>query len=185
MLGWCVNAGAPAGGRASGRAWDDRSVTVSTSSGLPMQQVAALPFRMINEIPHFLLVTSRGPQPRWILPKGSIEKNVSRPMTAANEAREEAGVVGSVGKKTIGLWVVRKNGNRPNTRIQVYALEVQRVLKFWDERLERRRGWFTAAEASRLVAGELAQVIVSFAQRIETDRAAAASSVTETAKPPA
>ena len=35
------------------------------------------------------------------------------------------------------------------------------------------------------MAGELAQVIVSFAQRIETDRAAAASSVTETAKPPA
>jgi hypothetical protein len=70
-------------------------------------------------------------------------------MAAAEEAREEAGVVGSVQAERIGSYTYRKShlaGPIP-VQVSVYLLEVREELASWPEGGQRERAWFTMSEA--------------------------------------
>ena len=54
-----------------------------------------------------LLVTSRQTR-RWIIPKGWPIKGLKPPKSAAREAYEEAGIRGTVGAKSIGVFSYQK-----------------------------------------------------------------------------
>jgi 8-oxo-dGTP pyrophosphatase MutT (NUDIX family) len=118
-----------------------------------LRQVAALPLRVgADGAAEVLLVTSRATR-RWIIPKGWLMKGLKPCEAAAQEALEEAGVVGRVGKKPIGRYAYfkRREAHFDVCEVDVYLLNVERQAKTWRERGERQTEWFTLEEAAELV----------------------------------
>jgi len=112
------------------------------------QQVGALPIRWNGDEPTILLVTSRETR-RWIIPKGWPMRNLSNAKAAAREALEEAGVRGRVQPKPIGSYRYLKRfpDTAEECKLTIYLLEVEAELPTFEEMDERRRAWFTFAEA--------------------------------------
>ena len=75
-------------------------------------QYGALPYRVSNgSRAEFMLVTSRETR-RWIIPKGWPKKGKSPHQLAAREAFEEAGVRGSIAKRSVGSFSYKKGTRR-------------------------------------------------------------------------
>lgn len=96
-------------------------------------QAGALPFLFRNGILHVVLVTSSAGT-RWILPKGGLEKGMTRQEVALMEAAEEAGAIGVLepGIKT----QCRMADGRA---LHLYPLRIATLLPHWPERAMRRR----------------------------------------------
>jgi 8-oxo-dGTP pyrophosphatase MutT (NUDIX family) len=119
-------------------------------------QYGALPFSITEDGEvRVLLVTTRGKRD-WIIPKGWPIRNLTGGATAAREAYEEAGLLGAVvGEEPIGFYRYEKRGNSRKVAIHevsVFLFAVQRQLRKWPEKAERRTEWFAPDEASKLVA---------------------------------
>ena len=95
-----------------------------------------------------VLVTTRGGS-RWIFPKGHREKGRSDPAIALEEAYEEAGLLGEVGKR---YRVVRFDGGQ---KLRLYHMRVRKVLPRWPEMRERDRAIVSVKRAARLLPREL------------------------------
>ncbi len=117
-------------------------------------QYGALPYRVNSgSRAEFMLVTSRETR-RWIIPKGWPKKGKSPHHSAAREAFEEAGVVGAVGRRSVGSFSYEKrlkNGGFVECEVRVFPLEVKRQDKQWPEKQERKIKWLSAAEAAEKV----------------------------------
>jgi 8-oxo-dGTP pyrophosphatase MutT (NUDIX family) len=141
------------------------------SSHAPRVQYAALPFRRTSgggiEV---LLVTSRGTR-RWIVPKGWPVPGLSPSGSAAREAFEEAGVIGSVGETAIGTFRYQKqlnSGAFVTCETTVFPLEVQEQRRRFPEASQREQRWFSPEAAAEAVAEkELGRAIVAFAESQE------------------
>ena len=72
---------------------------------------------------------------------------------AAQEALEEAGLIGAIEKTPIGRYVYfkRREAHFDVCEVDVYLLNVERQAKTWRERGERQTEWFTLEEAAELV----------------------------------
>jgi uncharacterized protein len=117
------------------------------------RQIAALPVRQRDDgLLLVLLVTSRETG-RWVIPKGWPWPDREEWMSAAEEAREEAGVVGRTQPTSIGTFTYHKRQSTGAVRVQVavYRLEVTEELATWPECNERQRYWFTLSEAAAAV----------------------------------
>ncbi len=115
-----------------------------------MQQVAALPYRQVDDgRPEVLLVTSRDTG-RWIVPKGWPMKHLRDHEAAAQEALEEAGVRGLVAEEPIGRYVYwkRKSDHFVLCRVAVFPLRVEEELASWREKGQRDSRWFTPEDAA-------------------------------------
>ena len=112
------------------------------------QQAAAIPFRVGDSGPEVLLVTSIG-SGKWILPKGNVDPGSTPAQAAEIEAREEAGVTGSVCTTPVAVYDYEKGSTR--LWVQVFPLRVEQVLEEWPESELRRRRWTSLDEAMRLV----------------------------------
>lgn len=118
------------------------------------QQVAALPVRWNSAgEAEVLLVTSRQSR-RWIIPKGWT-MNGKKPWKAAGiEAHEEAGASGRIGSKPIGSYEyikILRDGSGVICDVQVFPLLVEDLASTWKEKKERKRVWFPAKKAARVV----------------------------------
>lgn len=126
------------------------------------KQVAALPIRKDPDGSlHILLVTSRESR-RFVIPKGWPWRGVKDHKAAAEEAREEAGILGKSHKKSIGYYTYQKRlpDDVVPVRVKVFVLEVEQELEDWPEVRERERRWFTPEDAAQAVAEpELAALI--------------------------
>lgn len=132
------------------------------------RQVAALPVRKgMSGALEVLLVTSRETG-RWVIPKGWPSKRLKDRDAAAREARQEAGVVGKVRSRPIGVYRYRKvlpDGTRL-VDVTVYLLKVEREKKTWREQSERHRAWFAAdVAAMRVREPSLRRLILTLAKR--------------------
>jgi 8-oxo-dGTP pyrophosphatase MutT (NUDIX family) len=90
-------------------------------------------------------------------------------MSAAEEAREEAGVLGTTYPTSIGTFIYHKRQSTGAVPVQVavYRLEVAEELAAWPECNQRRRSWFTLSEAAALVAEpELRDLIIQLSNTI-------------------
>jgi 8-oxo-dGTP pyrophosphatase MutT (NUDIX family) len=128
-------------------------VSPSTSKTAELVQVAALPVRVDdNGSAQALLLTSRETK-RWVIPKGWTMKGRKPWEAAAQEALEEAGVVGRPRKKPIGSYVYfkRQKAHFDVCRVDVYVLAFAKQLKTWREKGQRETKWFGLDEAAELV----------------------------------
>lgn len=129
-------------------------------------QFAALPWRMGARGLEILLITSRETK-RWVIPKGWPMKDRAAHQAAAQEAFEEAGVHGDVTSEPLGMFRYLKRLKGDKTQlcaVDVFPLQVIRILDQWPEQGERDREWVTPEEASRRVdEPELTALIEAFA----------------------
>lgn len=132
-------------------------------------QFAALCYRIRNDKPEFLMVTSRGTK-RWIIPKGWPEDGMTPGESALREAWEEAGVTGRVTGPTLGLFSYHKEdaegGSLPCVAM-VYPIRVRALAESYPEVAERRRKWMRPKKAaSKVNEPELAHILRSFNPRL-------------------
>jgi 8-oxo-dGTP pyrophosphatase MutT (NUDIX family) len=128
-------------------------------------QFAALCFRLKAGQPEVLLITSRETG-RWVIPKGWPMPGMSPMRAAEQEAWEEAGVKGRIGRNCLGIYsyakVIDGNNNLPCV-VALFPLKVQRLETTFPERRERKRKWFPLKKAAaRVDEPELAQLLLAF-----------------------
>ena len=128
-------------------------------------QFAALCYRIRNDKPEFLMVTSRGTK-RWIIPKGWPLDGHTPANAALQEAWEEAGVLGRVAGPCLGLFSYHKSapqeGGLPCVAM-VYPVRVRALAEDYPEKDERKRRWMRRKKAAAKVdEPELAQIIRRF-----------------------
>ena len=112
------------------------------------RQYAAIPVRLgRNGKAEVLLLTSRG-KGRWGIPKGWPMRKRSPEGTARQEAFEEAGLKGRVIRHgAIGRYRYSKTG-WGKIRVKVFVMQVERQVRQWPEKLERKTRWFTPGKAA-------------------------------------
>ena len=118
-----------------------------------LKQAGAVPYRHGPHGVEVLLVTSKGTG-RWVIPKGNISKGDSAFRTAEREAREEAGVTGTIDENPLGRFTYSKqlaSGEFIPAAVEVFGLEVARQLKNWPERTERQFQWMSVQQAVEAV----------------------------------
>jgi phosphohistidine phosphatase len=110
-------------------------------------QSSVIPYRL-REGKLEILVISSIRRKHWIVPKGIIDPGMSPQASAAREAREEAGVEGTVADASIGTYSYEKWGG--TCTVDVYPMEVTRVLpeEEWEER-HRGREWVSPKQAAK------------------------------------
>jgi 8-oxo-dGTP pyrophosphatase MutT (NUDIX family) len=131
-------------------------------------QYAALPFRPAGASgTEVMLVTSRGRQ-RWIIPKGWPHSGRAPCDSAAREAFEEAGVLGAIGRRSVGSFRYKKRlkkGRVAVCDVHVFPLNVARQRRQWPEKNQRDIKWVSVREAAATVKnGRLREIIRRWAQ---------------------
>ncbi|TVR11696.1 MAG: NUDIX hydrolase [Salinarimonadaceae bacterium] len=127
-----------------------RAIPAATSE--PLRQIGAIPYRIVEGQPVFLLVTSRRTG-RWIFPKGAVVDGLTPAESAAQEALEEAGVEGVVWSEPVGSYeTVKMLGiQRRRVIVEAFPLEVTTQHEDWQEKAQRRRHWAIWSETRRLL----------------------------------
>ena len=115
-------------------------------------QSGVVPWRKNGKGIEVLLVTSRDTA-RWVIPKGSLEPDMTPAQSAVKEAEEEAGVKGKVSNKSIGDYTYFKTARKGGEycRVEVFTMKVTDVQSKWPEMNERTRKWMTPEQASKRV----------------------------------
>ncbi len=111
-------------------------------------QSGVIPFWIKNNEIQIMLITSRSGK-RWVIPKGTIESDLSSLESAEKEAFEEAGILGNARASTIGKYQYYKWVG--TCTVEVFLLEVETVLQEWPESQYRQREWLKVEEAAARV----------------------------------
>ncbi len=132
-------------------------------------QFAAMCYRIKNDKVQFLLVTSRGTR-RWIIPKGWPMDGMTPADSAAQEAWEEAGVIGRADPRPMGLYSYTKTMNDDGEDLpcvaMVYAVKVKSLATVFPEAGERTRKWVSRKKAAEMVdEPELSRILRDFDPR--------------------
>lgn len=113
-----------------------------------LRQSGVIPYRIHNGRVEVLLITV-SKQKRWGIPKGWIEPRMSAIDSAAKEAYEEAGILGTVHSPALGHYRRRKWGM--SLQVEVFLMRVEQVLDDWAEVDERKRCWLSVSQAQKQV----------------------------------
>jgi 8-oxo-dGTP pyrophosphatase MutT (NUDIX family) len=109
-----------------------------------------------------LLITSRETR-RWVVPRGNPISGKSPAESAAQEAFEEAGIVGEVEPEAIGHYSYEKRrrfGIVVPAIVHLFRMTVAEEREDWPEKGQRERRWFPAGDAAAAVhEDELAELI--------------------------
>ena len=114
----------------------------------PIVQAGAIPYRLVGGRLQIALVTNRAGL-RWLVPKGRVSKAEVAWQSAAREAFEEAGLVGTVHPQPLGAFEYVKRGS--TFTVDVFAMQVVRELASWPEQGSRRRCWVDVEQAATIV----------------------------------
>ncbi len=128
-------------------------------------QSAVIPYRLKNGEAEIMVILS-SKKKHWVVPKGIKEPGMSPQESAAEEAREEAGVEGVIGDEALGSYVYEKWGAA--TTCHVYSMEVSRELAHedWQEN-HRQRTWVTPQQAAaQLRQPQLGPMVEALAARL-------------------
>lgn len=120
-------------------------------------QSGVIPFWIKNNEIQIMLITSRSGK-RWVIPKGTIESDLSSLESAEKEAFEEAGVLGNAHASEIGKYQYNKWGG--TCTVEVFLLEVEKVLQEWPESQFRQREWLKVEEAAARVNEEALKKLI-------------------------
>jgi 8-oxo-dGTP pyrophosphatase MutT (NUDIX family) len=129
------------------------------------RQVAALPVRRGADGTLLVMLVTTLQTQRWIIPKGWPWPGEQDYTAAAEEAREEAGVLGEPRTESIGSYTYekRRSSGIVPVRVSVYLLDVREELATWPESGQRQRAWFTFQDAAAIVQEpELRALLLAF-----------------------
>ncbi len=130
-----------------------------------LAQSAALCHRVVGGRPEVLLITTRRSR-SWVIPKGWLIDGLTASETAAQEAWEEAGVLGVCSKRPVGQFSYIKNRPAKGAAycvVDVYSLKVHELLSHFPEAGERQLRWYGPQKAAcRVRSAELAAVLRDF-----------------------
>jgi 8-oxo-dGTP pyrophosphatase MutT (NUDIX family) len=126
-------------------------------------QFGVLPCRVVGAgRVQVMLLTSRETG-RWIIPKGWPMKGKTPRQVAAQEAFEEAGLVGNIaGGRRLGSFHYEKTVQDRSflCEVKVYLFWADQQLTDWPEKDQRQTQWFDLREADNLVSeGGLAEIM--------------------------
>jgi 8-oxo-dGTP pyrophosphatase MutT (NUDIX family) len=128
-------------------------------------QYGVLPFLIdAKGAVNVVLITSRG-SGRWTIPKGNPIRGKKPHRAAEIEAREEAGLVGKVGKKPVGSYAMwkRLEDHFVLATVVVYPFDVQQRLPTFKEMDQREVQAFPQLVAADMVVeGGLSYLILNF-----------------------
>lgn len=140
------------------------------------EQYAALPFLETNDGLLVCLITSRDTG-RWVIPKGWAKPSLAPCELAATEARQEAGLVGTIVAQPLGTFRYEKRLHIFSTarcRVTVFALAVEAQRLTWREQGQRRLEWMRpAAAAANVNEADLGRLISDFPKWLACHRDAA------------
>lgn len=142
----------------------------AASDGRPLEQVAALPYRLSADGELQILLTTSRDTHRAVIPKGWPIKNHKDWKSAQIEAWQEAGIVGDVSRKKLGQYRYWKRfeSHFALVKVTVYPLAVRRQQDDFPERGERLLIWTNPEDAALLVdETDLGDLIASFAREEE------------------
>lgn len=109
------------------------------ASAKDIQQVGAIPLvrDQAGQIA-VVLVTTRG-SGRWTIPKGNIMAKLDDHKAAEREAREEAGLVGSISKTPLGSYQFwkRQDTHWSLAEVTVFVMQVESQLSDFKEKGQR------------------------------------------------
>jgi 8-oxo-dGTP pyrophosphatase MutT (NUDIX family) len=110
-----------------------------------------------------LLLSSRETR-RWVIPKGWPIRGLKPREVAAQEAFEEAGLVGAiVGERPIGSYHYSKQLSKHREmlcHVRVFLLSVDHQLDDWPEKAQREFRWVDPQTAAQMVQeGGLAEIL--------------------------
>ena len=114
-----------------------------------------VPTLIVDGVRKYVLITNRNDV--WGLPKGVIEPSMEPWESAAKEALEEAGVVGTVEPAPHTDYQHHKE--RAVTPVRMYLQHVTKVLNDWDEDHLRGRAIVSYGAALELIRPEVAPVL--------------------------
>jgi 8-oxo-dGTP pyrophosphatase MutT (NUDIX family) len=99
-----------------------------------------------------MLVTSRETR-RWVIPKGWPMKGKKNWAAAAQEAKEEAGIIGKTFKRSVGefFYFKRRAAHFDLCRVEVYLIGFEKQLDIYREKGQRETRWFPLEEAATTV----------------------------------
>jgi 8-oxo-dGTP pyrophosphatase MutT (NUDIX family) len=141
----------------------------SVGTDITGSQYAALPWRRVEGRLEILLITTLTTK-RWVVPKGWPLEGCSPSECAAQEAFEEAGVVGTMASKPVGSFDYRKRrkaGDEIACHVDVFDLEVERQRRAWPEKAMRQTCWCSVEEAlARVSDPGLKRLIAKFAKEM-------------------
>ena len=121
-----------------------------------IHQAAAIPYRRKHGRLQICLVTARSGV--WTFPKGTIEKGHTSEKTALKEAREEAGLSGTIEGAPVGHYTYPKWGTK--LTVEVHLMHVSKAAKQWDEEDSRKRVWFAYDEAREALPHEVLKTLL-------------------------
>jgi len=117
-------------------------------------QYAALPYRLQGRQLQIMLITSRGTR-RWVIPKGWPIDGLKPQDAAAQEAREEAGIVGQIADAPIGSYryIKQLKGEYIQAvQVIVFPIRVEDQVPAFKELGQRTFAWFGYQEAANRIA---------------------------------
>jgi 8-oxo-dGTP pyrophosphatase MutT (NUDIX family) len=118
-----------------------------------LSQVGALPLRREGNLPPMILLVTSRETKRWVIPKGWPWRDTPDHVAAVNEAREEAGIVGEVDPEVFGAYryIKRRKHDEVPVIVNVFCMTVIEELPTWPEAHQRKRAWFSLADAAAAV----------------------------------
>lgn len=105
---------------------------------MTQKRIAVIPVVKKRNSCQIYLITSRDRQ-KWIIPTGKQEKHLSDRQVAELEAYEEAGVKGKLDTSFLMTLHVASPSGRKKRKTHLYLIEVEKQLKDWPEKHQRRR----------------------------------------------
>ena len=90
-----------------------------------------------------LITSSSGKH--WLVPKGHLEHGDKLLETARQEAWEEAGLIGHISPRPVGIYEYQKMGHV--YRVVIFWMEVTKVQDHFPECRRRRRRWLSPEKA--------------------------------------
>lgn len=115
-------------------------------------EAGVLAFRRNYRGKLLVLLVSKRRSGKWGIPKGKVSTHLSFHATAAKEAFEEAGVIGSVSSDPVGVFRAKKRTADTSSwmiEVWVYLMEVAKALPDWPEKRKRKTRWVNCKTAAR------------------------------------
>ena len=126
-------------------------------------QAACVPFRRAGDGYEVLLITNR--KGKWGLPKGIVDEGETPQETAAKEALEEAGILGTVEDAVIATFSYGKWGE--TLEVKVYLMEVAETRAEFGESGIRRREWLPPGSALTRIRSRMYEPLLAAVEALD------------------